>query len=57
MNLERLIIYKSRNFMKLLGFLGFGKVGKIYKSRNFMKLLGTTLAALPAMLSTRVEIL
>ena len=34
-------IYKSRNFMKLLGSqTEFFSIPAIYKSRNFMKLLG-----------------
>ena len=34
------IIYKSRNFMKLLGLTDVEDFKEIYKSRNFMKLLG-----------------
>ena len=34
------IIYKSRNFMKLLGPDKPTRANYIYKSRNFMKLLG-----------------
>ena len=35
-----IFIYKSRNFMKLLGAAQENGTETIYKSRNFMKLLG-----------------
>ena len=33
-------IYKSRNFLKLLGAISVRVILEIYKSRNFLKLLG-----------------
>ena len=38
-------IYKSRNFLKLLGNGRAARDDSIYKSRNFLKLLGIDTAA------------
>ena len=49
-------IYKSRNFMKLLGSqTEFFSIPAIYKSRNFMKLLGsqTEFFSIPAIYKSR----
>ena len=39
------IIYKSRNFTKLLGVAKANASAEIYKSRNFTKLLGQLIKA------------
>gem|GEM_PF-6219818 len=42
MELERLtVIYKSRNFITLLNWLGCNVYANIYKSRNFITLLNS----------------